>query len=769
MSQPHFRPAPPAAALIRLCACALAWTALDPAARAQGALADGAGLPPPVVMVTAQKRVEALQSVPMSVSVVDAQEIERSGATHVADLARQVPGLTVVSSGPGQNILIVRGVSSAAGNAGTVGYYLDDTPISASSNASLLSLRGLMDPSLLDVARVEVLRGPQGTLYGSSSMGGTVKYLSVQPSLERFSGRVGGDLSGTAGGALNASANAVLNVPLAEQRAAFRVAVYERRADGYITRLPVKPGDILAVGEGVARRRANVEHTRGAHLMFKLRLDPQSSVTASHYTQVTQLDAPFQIDQPPGSLDRLVQTRLVAEPSTQRSSISNVTVRKNFDTFALLSSTSYFHRSVAIDEDASKMLYYFLSPTPQTAVVAGGMHGDYINREWTQELRATTETSGPMQLIAGLFYHHVDAPLASAIPVPDGYNARFGTDFGSFFTGARQASVKETAVFGEAAYQLDAALSARLGLRAFRIAQGFAQQGDGVFNGGPSAVGGSSSDHGYTPKLNLSWQAGEALLAYATASKGYRAGGPNNPAPAALCGKEVAGLGLSESALRAFAPDRLWNYELGVKSDWLGRRLTLNAAVYTLDWSKLQQQIVLQCGFNITANFGSATGKGGELELAYRPSTAVTLRGALSYTDAVLGNDVPGTEAKRGDTLLDVPRWAGSASAQYTGAVGGRFQAYARMDLSYTGTANALYDRASPFYQRKGFGLLGLCVGWEPHGAAPAWRGAVYVDNLFNRIGATGLPVAISADLPNTRRVAVNRPRTIGITFQHGL
>lgn len=769
MRQPHFSMVPPTSVLIRSCACVFTCVVCGPGARAQNAIPDGDNAPPQVVLVSAQKRIEALQSVPMSVTVIDAQEIERTAAAHVADLARQVPGLTVVSSGPGQNILIMRGVSSAAGNAGTVGYYLDDTPISASSNASLLSLRGLMDPTLFDIARVEVLRGPQGTLYGSSSMGGTVKYISVQPSLERFAGKASVDLSGTAGGGLNASANAVLNIPLAGQGAALRVAAYGRRTDGYITRLPVSSTDILAIGGGMAEHRANVEQTRGAHLMFKLWLDQQLSVTASHHAQYTLLKAPFQIDQPPGSLDRLIQTRLVAEPSTQHSSLSNVTVRKRFDTFSLLSSTSYFHRRVTIDEDASKVLYYFLSPTPQTAVVAGGMHGDYINHEWTQEIRATSETTGPLQLIGGLFYHHVDAPLASTIPVPSGYNARFGTDFDSFFSGARQASVKETALFGEVSYQYSTALSARLGLRAFRIAQGFAQQGDGVFNGGPSAVSGHSRDHGYTPKLNLSWQAGDGLLVYATVSKGYRAGGPNNPAPAALCGKEIAGLGLNDSALRAFAPDSLWNYEAGVKSDWLGRRLTLNAAVYKMDWRKLQQQIVLQCGFNITANFGSATSKGGELELAYQPNAAVTLRGALSYTDASLNNDVPGTAAKRGDTLQDVPRWAGSASAQYTKVVGDHFLAYGRINLSYTGTANALYDSTSAFYQRKGFGLVGLRVGWEPKGAAPAWRSAVYVDNLFNKTGATGLPVAISADLPGTRRIAVNRPRTIGITFQYSL
>lgn len=746
----------------------LSLTLMSTAPAAQAQTAPAADAPPDsqVVFVTAQKRAEALQSVPISVTALDAQDLSRMGVERLSDLAREVPGLTVVSSGPGQNILIMRGISSAAGTAGTVGYYLDDTPISASSNASLLSQRGLIDPSVFDIARVEVLRGPQGTLYGSSSMGGTIKYVSTQPDLNHLTGKSDATLSHTEGGGWNKEVNATLNIPLMDNRAALRIGVYDRNQDGYIDRYPIAGNDILAIAPGSsAQDGVNAEHTKGVRAMLRMRFDDQWSATLSYYYQHMLLDAPFQVDMPPGGLDHLIQTRLVPEPSTQNSSLANISIHKGFDGAELVSSTSYYDRRIAIDEDSSKVLYYFFSPTPQTSVYPSGMHGDYINREFTQELRLLSDFKGPLQLIGGAYYHHVDAPLASQIPVPAGYNAAYGTHYDSFFIGARQATVKEEALFAEAAYQLTPAWTARVGLRAFKVDQTFEQTGDGVFNGGPSAVTGTSSDRGSNPKFNLSWQLDPDVMLYTTASKGYRPGGPNNPAPAALCAKEVGGLGLSATELQKFGADNLWNYELGAKSEWLDRRLTVNGAVYVIDWRKVQQQIVLQCGFNITANFGSATSKGGELEVAFRPTPRLTLRGTASYTDATLDNDVPGTDAKQGDALQDVPRWSGSAAAEYGWPLTQRLAAYGRVDITYTGTANALYDRGSPFYQRGGFTLVNLKFGLSPSAKAGKWSVTFFIDNLLNKIGETGLPAAISADLPTTRRIAIDRPRTTGVTL----
>ncbi|MFZ6863337.1 TonB-dependent receptor [Undibacterium sp. Ji67W] len=721
------------------------------------------------VVITAQKRTERLQNAPLSVTALDAEKIEKMGIESVADVARMTPGLNVVSSGPGQNILVMRGISSSAGTAGTVGYYLDDIPIAASSNASLLSLRGVIDPSVFDIDQVEVLRGPQGTLYGSSSMGGTVKYLTKQPNFRQFQFNGSATVSETKGGGMNWGSNAMLNIPLVDNKIAFRLAAFERHQDGFIDRYQIDPNNYLgALTSGSKQESANSEKTTGVRAIVSFKLEDQLTITSSIFNQRTFLAAPFQIDIPPGSTSSLMQARLVPEPSTQVSTLANISIRKGFDQFELLSSTSYYDRNVEIDEDSSKVLYYFYSPKPQTYVYPSVMKGDYVNREFTQEFRFTSDFKGPWHIIGGAYYHHVNAPLASSIPTPDGYNTAFGTHIDTFFVGSREATVSETALFEETSYEITPQLTARVGLRSFRVNQTFIQQTNGAFVGNvPTTVQGSSSDSGLNPKFNLGWQVNKDMLLYATASKGYRPGGPNNPAPAAVCGSEVASLNLSPSSLVKFAPDTVWNYELGTKSSWLNDKLFLNGSVYYIKWNQVQQQIVLQCGFNITANFGSATSKGVELEAVYHPVREWNFRLAGNFTQAELGNDVPGTNAKKGDQLVDVPRWTMSASAEYSSLMPNGVPGYARLDYSYTGTTNSLYDRVSPFYQRPAFGMFNLRLGENQLPGNSHWGWAFFVDNLTNKIGETGLPVAISADLPTTRRLGIVRPRTIGLTLKY--
>jgi outer membrane receptor protein involved in Fe transport len=231
-----------------------------------------------------------------------------------------------------------------------------------------------------------------------------------------------------------------------------------------------------------------------------------------------------------------------------------------------------------------------------------------------------------------------------------------------------------------------------------------------------------------------------------------------------VCGPDVEKLGLSQSQLTKYNSDHLWNYELGGKSRWLDRRLTVNGAIYYIDWTAVQQQIVLGCGFNITANFGKATSKGGELEVSYVPVDGLTFTASGSYTDATLGNAIPGSDARKGDRLTDVPRWTAAISGEYERTVFGNTSGFARIDFTDRDGANALYDRTSPFYHYDGFGLLNLRIGLQ---TPAAWKASLYLDNVFNKIGETALPVAIAADLPTTRRIAVNTPRTVGVSLQY--
>lgn len=717
------------------------------------------------IVVTASKREQDIQKVPISMTAFTGEQLERQGITSLSDLSRIAPALNVASSGPGENNLVIRGISSSAGSAATVGYYLDDVPIAASSNAALLSTRGVIDPSVFDIERVEVLRGPQGTIYGSSSMGGTIKYVTNQPDADNIEARIKTDVSGTYHGGPNANVNGVLNIPLLPGKVGLRVSAYYRDDDGFIDRYPIDPKNYLAADpNGAKQDNVNTYKTYGTRVALLIKPDDSLTITPSFIYQYSRLGSPFTYDKIPGSLQDPYQVRDVNEANVQKSTISNLAIHKQFDSFELMSSTSYFTRDVSLRDDSSKVVNYFFG-LPSVYPVT--MYGDYKNKEFTQEFRATSKFDGPFQALVGAFYHDVNAPLASSIPFPAGFNQTFGTPFPGFSTiyaGTRHATLDEYALFGEMSYNFTDKLKGSVGLRAFEVKQSFAQTGDGLFNGGYSSVRNSSKDYGSTPKYTLQYQLTSDKMVYATASQGYRPGGPNNPAPEALCGSEVSGLGLSQSQLSKYGPDYLWNYEMGMKTAWLDDRLTVDASVYRINWSKVQQQIVLSCGYNITANFGNAVSQGGEFEVRYLPIRSLTLSAGAGYTDAHLKNDVPGTPAKDGDRLPNVPRLSASTSAEYRRTVNAEYDGFLRADISYVGDETFLYDRTSPFYRRGGFATTNVRVGVQGHNGIDV---SLYATNLFDKRGETDLPVAISADLPTTRRVAINQPRTIGVTVQY--
>ncbi len=717
------------------------------------------------IVVTAQKRSEAIETVPISITAFTEETLERSGIETLSDLARAVPGLTVVSAGPGQNQLSIRGIASSAGTAGTVGYYIDDTPVAATSNAGLISTRGVIDPALFDLQRIEVLRGPQGTLYGSSSMGGTIRYITRQPDLEKFTASAKTDLSGTDGGGFNYQFAGTVNAPVVEDKLAVRIDGFYRFQDGFIDKYPIDPKNYLAVKPGsTPQTDVNTEESWGFRGSATFAPTDRLTITPSIYYQQMVLGAPFTIDSPPGSFSNLIQNRDVDEASTDRFTIYNLTAKQDFDQFQLLSSTSYYNRNLVIQEDSSKVLEYFFAGL-QDRVYASQMRGNYDNREFTEEVRATSTWDGPIQGVVGAFYHYVRAPLESQIPIPTHYNGLFEPGgafygFSSYFEGTRHAVLREKAFFTDLSWEIVDGLKLSAGLRAFNVTQKFVQTGQGVLNGGDSSVGSTSSDTGVNPKFELSYQVTPDNLFYATAAKGYRAGGPNNPAPASLCGANLAALGLSSSELNKFGPDTVWSYEVGEKSTLLDKRLTLNAAGYYIDWDSVQQQIVLNCGFNITANFGKAVSRGGEFKADYSPVAGLNLKAAAGYTNAILLNAVPGTGAVAGDRIEEAPRWNVALSAEYRAPVTDEVAGFGRIDYTYTSSANDLYDRTSNYYQRGGYSITNVRFGLE---GGENWEAALYVDNLFNKEAETSLPVAISADLPTTRRLAVNRPRTIGI------
>jgi iron complex outermembrane receptor protein len=706
------------------------------------------------IVVTARKTTERLQDVPMSVAVVSAQAIERTGAVSLEDLGHEVAGLTVVSAAPGQNVMTLRGLS---GN-NTVGFYLDETPLTIGIGNAVQPTNYDMDPALFDLSRVEVLRGPQGTLYGASSFGGTVRYITNQPNLTQTQVTAKTTLSDTDGGGFNQEVDGLLNVPLIPGDVALRAMAFERDYDGYIDRYPTNPQNYLAVEPGPVVDNINTERTYGGRVALEVRPTDSFSATLSGYYQNMHLGAPFTFDDPPGTFDDPIQSRLLSEPSTDRFTLLDLTLQGDIQAVHVTSSTSYSDRLVYNTEDDSKDLYYFFPQVGQ--VYPSPLYSEAGNHNFVEEIRASG-TAGPIHALVGVFYAHAVSFGYLNWPTPSQYVPIFRSE-PTYYNWNDFLDVQK-ALFGELNIDFAPGLQGTIGARDYRQSQRYTVYINGIFNGGvvsPASVS-TSEASGTTPKYGLSYHVSPDILTYATAAQGYREGGPLFPFPS-ICAGDLANLGLSTPPA-AYKPDTIWNYEVGGKTQWLDHRLTINGDVYYIDWANIQQNITLPtCGINFIGNFGTASSKGTEFEANYDPTEALRLTLGFAYNEARLTSTVPGAAGQVGQTLEYAPRWTGNASAEYRHAITATTSGYVRADFSTTSQEFANYNAQSIYYNVPGYSLLNLRLGVTHD----AWQTGFFISNALDKHTETELPLANGVDLQTQRRLALNRPRTIGIDIR---
>jgi iron complex outermembrane recepter protein len=716
-----------------------------------GAGGGGEGQVPEVV-VTARKTAERLQDTPMSIAVISSDDIEKTGAVTLEDLGRETPGLNIVSAAPGQNAITLRGLS---GN-NTVGFYLDDTPLTIGIGNAAQPTNFDMDPVLFDLARVEVLRGPQGSLYGAGSFGGTLRYITNQPDLTEQHASAKATVSGTEGGGPNEEVDGLINQPLIDGYVALRAMAFERDYSGYINQYPTDPHDYLAVLPGPVDRDINTEQTYGGRMAIEAKPIDEFTATLAAYYQRLHLGAPFTFDAPPGSFEDPIQSRLLREPSTDEDSLYTLTLQGNLDPVRITSSTSYMDRYIFNAEDDSKDLYYFY-PRAAGAVYPSVLYAEAGNHNFVEELRAAGDT-GPVHGVVGLFYAHAVAFGTLDWPTPPQYETAFKSE-PAYYNWNDFLDVQK-AVFGELNVDLAPGLQATLGDRIYQQSQRYVLYINGIFNGGGATPETAlySDARGTTPKYGLSYHLSPDVLTYATAAKGYREGGPVYPFPN-TCAADFEALGVSTPPT-AFKPDTIWNYELGSKTEWLDHRLRANAALYYIEWTNIQQNITLPtCGFNFIGNFGKAVSKGAEFELNSDPTRALKLNLSLAYNEAKLTSTVPGAAGAADQTLEYAPRWMGATSAEYTRYIAAETSAFLRGDFNISSHEYANYDAESIYRNVAGYSLLNLRLGVKH----AAWTGGLFVTNALDRHAETELPLSNGVDLPTQRRIALNRPRTIGI------
>ncbi len=726
------------------------------------------------IVVTAQKRAQALQDVPMSITALTGASLERAGVAQFEDFARSVPSLSFHSSGAGRQKLVIRGLSTKAG-APTVSYYLDETPISAQSG----TVRSVtVDPRLFDVDRVEVLRGPQGTLYGASSMGGTVRLISNKPDAHDFSAKIDASLSTTKQGGENYNINAMANVPIIEDKLAVRLVGYYSDDSGYIDRYvgafpldndPATFPDYKNLGTAYKRNKdVNDQTTKGARLVVRLQPTENLEIMPSVYAQRIKMNGSPTYDNPPGA-DHLGQFRIQDVPEVYNDEwvLYNLTMKYQMGDWAeLMSSSSYFDRKSKQAEDVTELVEYYF---PFGVFVPAPITESLPVKEFTQEIRLTSTHGGPFQWIIGGYYNRNkdkwmnDMIVTGWSDAVGDWTGIFGPSFAenNFYTGRTDRKTRQFALFADATYNITPEWAVSGGIRWFNLKSDFTRMATGVFNGGDDLFSGDASEKGTTFRVLTSYEVTDEVLVYGTISKGFRPGAPNTGVPTAVCAGDLAALGLTEAPTQ-YDADSVINYEVGAKTRTMDGRLTINGSLYYIDWKDVQQLNFLGCGFRFTDNAGGAVSKGVEIEISAHITEQFQLSAGFGYNDATLSVNAPSLGGVKGDRLQDAPKWTASASADYTYPAFADNQGFLHGSVQYVGNSISTFNENNPADRRAGYALVNARAGIR----SDSWEAALYVNNLFNKYANLGTTDSIGAPIPGLQRITTNRPRTIGINVK---
>ncbi|MEJ1964695.1 MAG: TonB-dependent receptor [Gammaproteobacteria bacterium] len=682
------------------------------------------------VVVTATKRgEETAQSLPLSISALSGEHLAEAGATVFSEWAHSVPGLVFQDQGPGDKRYIIRGIQSIG--APTVGVYLDNAVISGSNGEDDGGGKNI-DIRLYDMDRIEVLRGPQGTLYGTGSLSGTIRLITKQPKLDRFEGEVGAELSDTSRGGDNYNVNGVLNIPLIDNKLAMRVVGWHVDDSGFIDNVRLGDKDI------------NTEETSGGRLSLAYAISDRLKLTGSILYQDQQVGGKSFYFPSDGDLKNSEYT---LGPRTDRATISQFDINYRFDHGAFDLSSAYFDRFVNFKFDSTPILIFF--GVPDLPAVTLQPEDSSI---WTNEARYSSNLDGPFQFVVGALHQRLTRSFTSSVVSVDAEGRATQTEpdiFGR--TSAKQ--VEQEAVFGEGTYDFTSKLSVTAGLRWFRSSEDANSQNVFPFFGGPPEDPRVShtDEHKVTGKLSVAYKLTNDLLVYALASQGFRQGGTND-----------AGFGSLVQVPEGFQSDSLWNYEAGMKSSWLERRLVLNVTAYAIRWSDIQtKNRTPDLGFVYIGNAGMASSDGLEVELTARPLHGLELQASVAYQNARLTEDQPlaatdNDAGRDGDRIPNTPRFTGNGSAQYTFPLTSGLDGVLRGEVSYVGASQTYFSSRSEFFQELSpYALADFRAGVQ----ADKWNATLFVKNAFDR--RPDIDKLYQSDSPLS--VFTARPRTVGI------
>ncbi len=653
-----------------------------------------------IIIVTATKRDANLQDIPFSINAQTAEDIQKSGAVTLEDLSRNVAGLSVQNLGPGQSQVSVRGVSAGQvvrdqpGVKEQVGVYLDESVISLSLFTP--------DIDLYDLNRVETLRGPQGTLFGSGSVGGTIRYITNQPKIGVTEGSVEANLNLVNGDDIGGHLKGAVNIPMGDT-AAIRAVGYYTRYGGFINAVGPAGGDDVNSGERYGGRLA-LTFEPSDNLSITPRVVYQK-ITADGFNRQDIYNLygnRFTTTRPQVTYDEREQYLLLREGFEDETLIADLNLNVGLGGAKLTSVTSYINRDILVSRDASALTGSVSVDLgfPTAGVLLPSNLIDTTDLEtWSQELRIASDNDSPFQWVLGAFYSKVDRVYSQTLPTP-GYDAFTDATLGAG-TSAAVANgfaanspynaflpydIKQFALFGEVSYDLSDAFTATAGGRYYDFKETRSFRSGGLFANGDNRTD-STKSSGFTPRFLLSYELSDAVTVNAQASKGFRLGGVNDPLNLPLCTPADAAL---FGGFQDYDDESLWNYELGIKSQ--GRGFTFNAAGFYNDIRNLQVTLDAgSCSSRIVFNVDKAHSMGVEFELGLSPADGLDFNLSGSLIEAEFDTTLPGvlataTGIRDGNRLPSVPKFQLSASGSYEWPVGDAANMYVAASFQHVGT-----------------------------------------------------------------------------------
>lgn len=713
------------------------------------------------IVVTATKRGDSnLQEIPMSISVASEELIANTGMVGMDDYLRSTPSTNFLDRGAGRNGIIIRGVTASPQTDATVGVYIGETPLTGLGSASPGS-GGNPDLKFVDMQRVEVLRGPQGTLYGDGSIAGTVRAIPNEPDLNIYSGEIAGNYSSTADtGGDNTMLRGVVNLPLVADTLAVRIVGYDFDNSGYFESVsgsnPDKQAWAQAFG-GVATDKDDVggDGYTGGRISALWQATENFDVSLSFITQEIEQSGIPESFMNLGGTRRAPFQRLDGSDEALAIDFDVTNLEMNWDlgSFILTSSTSQAETETLQDRDIGLFFGPLIDPSigdmPLFLRDSGGVES------FSQELRLNTNLDGPWQLLLGGFYQDVEYIA--------GQNLTFDGDpaldlFGGLllFDSMLKEDLEQLSFFGEVTFDLTDQLTAVAGVRRYDYEQTSADSADGLFNGGPSTSSLDADDSGQTYKLGLTYIPNESATYYATFAQGFRLGGPQPEVPASLCDLDGDGLidGLGVAAPSQIDSDELDSFEIGAKFTLAEGRATFNIAAYQIEWQGIPVARTADCGFGVTLNAGEAESMGIEAEGQWLLSDMWSLNYGASYVQSELTSDAAGLGLS-GDRLPGAPEFQASLGAQADFSLAGR-QMFARADIAHTGEYFNNLQEQGP--NAGDFTTVNLRLGAD---ISEHISVDVFANNLTNEQGLTWIETEIGDGRAN-----FIRPRTVGVQFR---